>query len=129
MIPRWITTAYLLYLATPIALLFIWSFGDLWLNTLLPTGTTLKWYDQVAADPSFRRAFRASLFVAVMTASRASRSVCRSPTQCFGARSSACAHWRALYHCLSLPALVLAFGFILVSFRPTPCRGWAAYGC
>ena len=67
MIPRWVTFAYLVYLALPMALLFIGSFGDLWLNSLLPTGVTTKWYLQVAADPSFRRAFTASLFVAVMT--------------------------------------------------------------
>ena len=67
MVPRWVTFAYLVYLALPMALLFIGSFGDLWLNSLLPTGVTVKWYLQVAADPSFRRAFIASLFVAVMT--------------------------------------------------------------
>ena len=38
MIPRWITIAYLAYLAAPIVLLFVGSFGELWLNTLLPTG-------------------------------------------------------------------------------------------
>src|SRR5512137_383836 len=42
MIPRWITIAYLAYLAAPIVLLFVGSLGELWLNTLLPTGATLK---------------------------------------------------------------------------------------
>ena len=64
---RWVTAAYLVYLALPIALLFIGSFGDLWLNSLLPSGLTVRWYLEVAADPSFRRAFSASLFVAVAT--------------------------------------------------------------
>ncbi len=40
MIPRWITTLYLVYLAVPIVLLVVGSFGDLWLNTLLPSGAT-----------------------------------------------------------------------------------------
>ena len=116
MIPRWITTAYLLYLATPIALLFIGSFGDLWLNTLLPTGTTLKWYEQVAADPSFRRAFRASLFVAVMTCVACVAIGLPLAYAVFRARSQRVrALARALYQLpVALPALVLAFGFILV---------------
>src|SRR5512137_1916455 len=42
MIPRWITIAYLAYLVAPIVLLFVGSLGELWLNTLLPTGATLK---------------------------------------------------------------------------------------
>jgi putative spermidine/putrescine transport system permease protein len=67
MLPRWITTAYLVYLAVPIVLLFAGSFGDLWLNTLLPTGNTTRWYEQVASDASFRRAFAASLVVATLT--------------------------------------------------------------
>ena len=66
MIPRWITTAFPLYLTAPIALLLIRSFGDLWLNTPLPTGATMQWYVEVAAEPGFRRAYSASLFVAVM---------------------------------------------------------------
>ena len=44
MLPRWVTAAYLAYLGLPIALLVVGSFGDLWLNTLLPTGGTLRWY-------------------------------------------------------------------------------------
>jgi putative spermidine/putrescine transport system permease protein len=34
---RWVTAAYLVYLVVPIALLLVGSFGELWLNTLLPT--------------------------------------------------------------------------------------------
>ena len=55
--------AYLVYLAVPIVLLLVGSFGELWLNTLLPTGFTTQWYADVAKDPSFRRAFSASLAV------------------------------------------------------------------
>ena len=44
MLARWITRGYLAYLALPIALLVVGSFGSLWLNTLLPTGVTTRWY-------------------------------------------------------------------------------------
>src|SRR5437016_2164938 len=64
---RWITAAYLGYLVVPIALLLAGSFGELWLNTILPTGLTTRWYRDVAADPSFRRAFTASLAVVALT--------------------------------------------------------------
>ena len=64
---RWVTAVYLVYLAVPIALLFVGSFGELWLNTLLPTGFTTQWYRDVAVDPSFRRAFAASLAVVAIT--------------------------------------------------------------
>src|SRR6266436_3858564 len=67
MILRWVTAAYLAYLAVPIALLLTGSFGELWLNTILPTGITTQWYRDVAADPSFRRAFGASLAVVALT--------------------------------------------------------------
>jgi len=116
MLPRWITVAYLVYLAAPIALLFAGSFGELWLNTLLPTGATGKWYRQVAADPSFRRAFATSLSVAAMTCAAClalglplAYAVFRATDR----RVRAAA--RVLYQLpVALPALVLAFGFILV---------------
>ena len=66
MLLSWVTAAYLVYLVIPIALLIAGSFGELWLNTLLPTGSTLRWYREVANDPSFRRAFVASLSVAAL---------------------------------------------------------------
>src|SRR5439155_12946219 len=67
MILRCVTGCYLVYLAVPMVLLLTGSFGELWLNTLLPTGLTLRWYRDVAADPSFRRAFLSSLAVAAIT--------------------------------------------------------------
>ena len=116
MLSRWVTVAYLAYLALPIALLFTGSFGDLWLNTLLPTGGTFRWYREVAADPSFRRAFSASLSVAVATSVAClaiglplAYAVYR--TQSAKIRAAA----RVLYQLpVALPPLVLAFGFILV---------------
>jgi len=116
MIPRWTTTLYLVYLAVPIVLLVVGSFGDLWLNTLLPSGATLKWYAAVAADPSFRRAFGASLFVAVMTCLACVAIGLPLAYAVFRARSPRVrALARVLYQLpVALPALVLAFGFILV---------------
>jgi putative spermidine/putrescine transport system permease protein len=116
MLPRWITAAYLLYLAAPIALLFAGSFGDLWLNTLLPTGLTTRWYEQVASDPSFRRAFGASLFVAATTCAACLAAGLPLAYAVFRARSRRVrAAARILYQLpVALPALVLAFGFILV---------------
>src|SRR2546426_268764 len=61
------TTLYLVYLFTPIVLLFIGSFGGPWFNTLLPSGFTADWYLQVASDGSFRRAFWTSLRVCLLT--------------------------------------------------------------
>lgn len=115
MIPRWVTAAYLLYLGIPIALLFVGSFGNLWLNTLLPTGATFKWYVEVATDPSFRRAFTTSLIVVVLVCACCvaiglplAYAVFRAPSP----RVRALA--RMLYLLpVALPALVLAFGFIL----------------
>jgi putative spermidine/putrescine transport system permease protein len=116
MLPRWITVAYLTYLAAPILLLVVGSFGELWLNTLLPTGGTLKWYAEVAADPSFRRAFSASLFVAAMTGVACVAIGLPLAYAVYRARSARVrALARVLYQLpVALPALVLAFGFILV---------------
>ena len=113
---RWVTIAYLVYLVVPITLLIAGSFGELWLNTLLPTGFTGQWYRDVAADPSFRRAFGASLAVASVTCASClaiglplAYAIFRTGSR----RVRALA--RILYQLpVALPALVLAFGFILV---------------
>ena len=52
MIPGLVTAAYIVYLAAPILLLIIGSFGARWTSTLLPAGFTTGWYAQLAADPS-----------------------------------------------------------------------------
>ncbi len=113
---RWVTAAYLAYLAVPIALLVVGSFGELWLNTLLPTGFTGEWYRDVAADPSFRRAFTSSLAVVALTCAAClviglplAYAVFRTESR--SVRSLA----RIIYQMpVALPPLVLAFGFILV---------------
>jgi putative spermidine/putrescine transport system permease protein len=116
MTARWVTAAYLVYLAAPMALLVVGSFGDLWLNTLLPTGITLRWYAEVAADSSFRRAFATSLFVAAMTCATCVAIGLPLAYAVFKAGSPRVrAFARVLYQLpVALPPLVLAFGFILV---------------
>jgi putative spermidine/putrescine transport system permease protein len=116
MLPRLVTGLYLAYLAAPIALLFVGSFGDLWLNTLWPTGLTGRWYGEVANDPSFRRAFVASLTVGGLTCAACLAIGLPLAYAVFRTRS---ARVRALASALylmpvALPPLVLAFGFILV---------------
>jgi putative spermidine/putrescine transport system permease protein len=113
---RWVTVAYLAYLVVPIALLLTGSVGELWLNTLLPTGFTGQWYRDVANDPSFRRAFASSLAVVAITCT-----VCLAVGLPLAyavfrtERGTMRAVARIVYQMpVALPPLVLAFGFILV---------------
>lgn len=113
---RWVTFAYLVYLVVPIALLLVGSFGELWLNTLLPTGATTQWYIDVVKDPSFRRAFTASLAVVAITCTAC---VAIGLPLAYALFHSGSRRLRALARVLyqmpvALPPLVLAFGFILV---------------
>jgi len=113
---RWVTAAYLVYLAVPIALLAVGSVGELWLNTLLPTGVTTQWYRDVAADPSFRRAFASSLAVVAITCAACAVIGLPLAYAVFRAENRRVrAFARVLYQLpIALPPLVLAFGFILV---------------
>lgn len=111
-----VVTLYLIYLLLPIALLALGSVGEVWTNTLLPTGVTLRWFGELAADASFRRAFGTSLIVALAT--------------CVGTALLAVPLAYALHHHagragalaarllaalpVAVPALTLAFGYILV---------------
>jgi putative spermidine/putrescine transport system permease protein len=113
---RWVTAAYLVYLAVPIVLLAVGSVGELWLNTLLPTGVTTQWYRDVAADPSFRRAFASSLAVVAITCAACAVIGLPLAYAVFRAENRRVrAFARVLYQLpIALPPLVLAFGFILV---------------
>jgi len=110
------TLLYLIYLFTPIVLLFIGSFGATWFNTLLPSGFTADWYLQVASDGSFRRAFWTSLEVCLLTCvigaivgTPLAYAIYRAASQRVRAAS------RIIYLLpIAVPPLVLAFGFILV---------------
>jgi len=116
MLPRIVTGVYLLYLAAPMVLLFVGSFGELWLNTILPTGFTGRWYLEVAGDPSFRRAFASSLLVGGITCAACLGIGLPLAYAVFKARDPRLrALAGALYQLpVALPPLVLAFGFILV---------------
>jgi putative spermidine/putrescine transport system permease protein len=116
MLPRIVTGVYLLYLAAPMVLLFVGSFGELWLNTILPTGFTGRWYLEVAGDPSFRRAFASSLLVGGITCAACLGIGLPLAYAVFKARNPRLrALAGALYQLpVALPPLVLAFGFILV---------------
>jgi putative spermidine/putrescine transport system permease protein len=116
MLLRWVTAAYLAYLAVPIVLLVVGSFGELWLNTILPTGFTGQWYRDVAADPSFRRAFASSIAVVALTCTACAVIGLPLAYAVFRAESARVrALARVLYQMpVALPPLVLAFGFILV---------------
>jgi putative spermidine/putrescine transport system permease protein len=112
----WITAAYLAFLFTPMLLLFVGSFGEVWFGTLLPSGITLRWYQEVIDDPSFQRAFWVSLQVAaatcilnVLIGVPFAYAIYRAASR--GVRAAA----RIVYLLpIAVPPLVLAFGFILI---------------
>lgn len=107
---------YLVYLLLPIALLLIGSLGEVWSNSLLPRGVTLRWYLELAADPSFRRAFGVSLTVAGAVC--LANAVLGVPLA-YAIHNAASRHVRAAARVayllpIAAPPLVLAFGFLLV---------------
>ncbi len=111
-----VTSVYLLYLFAPIILLVVGSFGENWTNSLLPSGVTTNWYAELASDPSFQRAFYASLKVvgAVCVIN-----VLITVPLAYAIHSSARAGVGIAARISSVmpiaaPELVLAFGFILV---------------
>lgn len=111
-----ITVAYLVYLFLPIALLLVGSFGESWNNTLLPLGLTDRWYLEVAADPSFRRAFLVSLKVVAATCAIGTLLAVPLAYAFYrgAARGVATAARLIALSPVAVPALTLGFGFILV---------------
>ena len=113
---HFVAAAYLIFLFIPIILLIVGSFGETWSNTLLPQGFTLDWFKQVAADPSFRRAFTTSLKVVIATSIL---NLLIGIPLAYAIYSSArkgvklAAKIMALLP-IAVPDLVLGFGFILV---------------
>jgi putative spermidine/putrescine transport system permease protein len=111
-----VTVLYLVFLAAPIALLLIGSFGEVWSSTLLPQGFTWRWYLEIANDPSFVRAFTTSLQVVLATCVL---NVIVGLPLAYAIHSAAhrgvrfAARLTALMP-VATPELVLAFGFILV---------------
>ncbi len=110
------TVLYLIYLFTPIVLLFVGSFGHLWFNSLLPSGFTLDWYQQVATDSSFRRAFVVSLEVCSLTCVIGALVGVPLAYAIYRAASRKVRAAARIVYLLpiAVPPLVLAFGFILV---------------
>jgi len=110
-----ITALYLVFLAAPIALLLVGSFGESWSNTLLPQGFTGRWYLQIWEDPTFRRAFLVSF--QVMAATCVLNIVVGYPLA-YAIYATKHARLRFVARLAALmpiaaPELVLAFGFIL----------------
>ncbi len=112
----WATALYLLYLGLPLALLAVGSLGEIWFNTLLPSGFTGKWYAAVAEDSSFQRAFWTSLGVSAAACALGAAlglplayAIYRAASR--GVRIAA----RVVFLLpIAVPPLVLAFGMILV---------------
>jgi len=129
----WVTGLYLVYLILPIVLIAVGSFGEVWTNTLLPSGATGKWYADVAGDPSFRRAFLTSLWVTAATALATTLIGVPLAYALHRARSRI-ARWGGRLLALlpvAVPPLVLAFGFILVfssDALPFLGSGWVMVG-
>jgi len=113
---RAVAIAYLVFLAAPVLLLGLGSFGESWSNTLLPSGFTGRWYAEVAGDPSFRRAFVTSLqIVGVTCALNALIGLPLAYAIQAGARGGVRLAARLVTLMpVAVPELVLAFGFILV---------------
>jgi len=111
-----VTAVYLLYLAAPIVLLLVGSFGATWFNTLLPTGFTGGWYAQVIADGSFRRAFWTSLQVSASTCVLAALiGVPLAYALHNAAHRGLKLAMRVVYLLpVAVPPLVLGFGYVLV---------------
>lgn len=111
-----IAIAYLIFLAAPVLLLALGSFGESWSNTLLPTGFTWRWYQEVASDPSFRRAFVTSLQI-VGTTCILNMVVGLPLAYAIQAGAKGGVRFAARLVTLmpvAVPELVLAFGFILI---------------
>lgn len=111
-----IAIAYLIFLAAPVLLLALGSFGESWSNTLLPTGFTWRWYQEVASDPSFRRAFVTSLQI-VATTCILNMVVGLPLAYAIQAGAKGGVRFAARLVTLmpvAVPELVLAFGFILI---------------
>ncbi|MFT0891668.1 ABC transporter permease [Pseudochelatococcus sp. G4_1912] len=111
-----ITLLYLVFLASPIALLLVGSVGETWTNTLLPHGFTWRWYAELIADPSFRRAFFTSLRVVIVVCVL---NVLVGLPLAYAIHAAARRGVKLAARLISLlpvavPELVLGFGFILV---------------
>ncbi|ACO73331.1 ABC transporter permease [Laribacter hongkongensis] len=116
MISRLVSLFYVLYLILPIGLILTGSFGETWINTLLPEGHTGQWYAELWDDRSFTRAFVTSLLVAVSAcAINVLLCVPLAYTLVHGAhqRNQFATRMLTLLP-VAVPTITLGFGYILV---------------
>ena len=52
-LPKVILTIIFIYLLLPILATFLYSIATSWVNTVVPEGLTLKWYEQLVLNPDF----------------------------------------------------------------------------
>ena len=113
---RGISLAYGCYLLLPMALLLMGSVGSSWTNTLLPTGLTTRWYQDLWLDASFRNAFGTSLVVALSAC--AINTVLALPlAYSLYHRSGQTGSWAARLVSampVAVPAITLGFGYVMV---------------
>jgi putative spermidine/putrescine transport system permease protein len=111
-----VAIVYVVFLVSPVLLLALGSFGENWSNTLLPTGFTWRWYEEVISDSSFRRAFVTSLqIVGVTCVLNIFVGLPFAYAIHVGAKGSVRLAARLVTQLpVAVPDLVLAFGFILV---------------
>jgi len=111
-----VIAVFLCYLLVPILLLVVGAFGQSWTNTLLPSGFTLRWFEELLADGSFRRAFFTSFWVAAGTCVVAA--LLATPLAYAlhhrAARGAAFAEGLVASLPVAVPALTLGFGYVLV---------------
>jgi len=113
---RGISLVYGGYLLLPMALLLMGSVGNSWTNTLLPTGLTTRWYQDVWLDTSFRKAFATSLVVALSAC--AINTVLALPlAYSLYHRAGRAGSWAARLVSampVAVPTITLGFGYLIV---------------
>jgi len=113
---RALSLTYCVYLLLPIAMLLLGSFGEGWTNTLLPTGSTTRWYESVWLDSSFQKAFRTSLVVALSTCVIGAALALPLAYSLYH-RAARAGSWAARLMSsttVAVPTITLGFGYLLV---------------
>ena len=113
---RAISLTYGCYLLLPIALLLIGSVGNSWTNSLLPTGLTARWYQELWVDTSFRKAFATSLVVA-LSACAINTLLALPLAYSLYHGSSRAGSWAARLVSampVAVPTITLGFGYLMV---------------
>lgn len=111
-----LTSVYMVYLFMPMILLLIGSFGQSWMNTLLPHGLTLQWYMDLWLDSSFQRAFWVSMKVVAATCSITTMLALPLAYALYVGKSKGVKVAGRIMFLLpiAVPPVVLSFGFILI---------------